>query len=399
LTPIHTNPAHPKPAHRHLFHRKQVRPIIAIGAFLLLPALYGCQGHKIVARINGDTITDEQYSNRLERVVPQEFQPMMQTAPGMSIDAGAVALVTAIRERSVDILAKQKNAMASNETVDALFKYQELANPNLANLIKNGTVQEEEVKHNLRIQTEAVGIGTDGAQVDAKELTDAFNLAKNSPNPVDKLDISEKYGMRLLRVKDETDGLLVLGRLKASGDWSEEARKEGDQKQLDGTDQTFPVPDLQRLPALYDVIKTLSPGQFAPAPITLTVPQQSGTQSFTVVAQLTKKIPAHQVTLDEVRAELTARLLQKKFPQWQQHFVQTLNDFLRSKDTNIEIDIERYRPLVTAFFKTPPEPMVAPGGVSAGPGGASAPPAGASMDAQSPTGTPHGATPPAGGKP
>jgi len=367
LTPIHRNPA---------------RPATIICACLLLPVLFGCQGHKIMARINGESINDDQYQNRLERVSMQDFQPMMQSAAGIPIDAGSVALVNLIRERAVDLLAKQKNAVPSADTVESLLNYQKLAIPNLANLLKTGAVSEDDLKRNLRVQAEAVGIGTDGAQVDAKELNDAFNAAQNSANPAEKLDIPEKYGMRLLRVKDADDGLLVLGRLRASGRFEDEARQEGDRGQLDGTEQVFPVTDIQsKLPALYDAMKTLSPGQFAPAPITLTIPQSTTPQSLVVVAQMTKKIPAHKVTLDEVRPELTSRILQKKFGQWQMHFVQTLNDFLRSKDTIIEIDIDRYKPLIPAFLKTPNEAVVAPSGAAPG---ASAPPGSAAPGMTSP---------------
>jgi hypothetical protein len=383
LTPIHRQPA----------HRRVARSLTTLCAALLLPALSGCQGHKIVARINGEAITDEQYTNRLERITPTELDAMAQSAAGINIDAGGAALVNVIRDHAIDILAKQKNVTPSQESLDAMYNYQKLANPNLASLIKSGAVQEEDLKRNLRLQAEAIGIGTDGAHVDAKEFEAAYNAAKNATDAAKKIDIPEKYGMRLLKVKDMDDGQMALNRLKASGDFAAEAAREGDRPQLDGSEQVFPVADVQlRIPTLYDALKNLSAGQFVPAPLTLSVPQASGPATLTVVVQLTRKYPAHAVTLDEARPVLTTRLLADKFPQWQQHFAQSLAEFLRN--ANIEIDIDRYRPLITAFFKTPPQPT-AGGAVSGGPEGAAgsgAPATGGAAGA--------GATaPPTGGKP
>jgi hypothetical protein len=338
-------------------HRNLARPITAVCASLLLPILCGCQGHKIIARINGESINDDQYLSRLERVVPQEFDPLVKTnRAGLNIDAGAVALVSILREKAVDLLAKQKNVVPTSETVESIFNYQRQADPNIAAMMKTTPGLEEDIRRNIRIQSEALGIGTDGAQVDAKELNDAFNAQKNSPTASDRLDIPERIGLRVLRVKDADDGLLTLNRLKASGDFAAEAAREGDGPPVDGSERIFPTSEIQKqLPSLYEALKSVKPGTFAPAPL----PIINGATSFLAVVEVTHKEPTHIVTLDEVRSVLTQRLLQKKFPQWQLHFIQTLNDFLR-KDATIEIDIDRYKPLIQAFFKTLIEPVSAP---------------------------------------
>jgi hypothetical protein len=159
-------------------------------ATLLLPLLTGCQGHRIIARINGDAITDEQYLARVERVVPQEFQQLAQgNIAQINLDAGAVALVTTLREKAIDILAKNKNVVPSSDTIDQIYKYDMLADPNLPAAIKNNTITEDELKKSIRLSSELLGIGTDGAKVDPKEVEDEFKNVKSSTNPADQLDI------------------------------------------------------------------------------------------------------------------------------------------------------------------------------------------------------------------
>jgi len=374
-------------------HRYLPRAIAALSATAVLPILFGCQGHRIVARLNGEAINDDQYLDRIERVVPAEFEQMSQAHPELPIDAGAVALVTALREKAVDVVAKNKNVVPMPDTVDSIYRYDLLLDAGIEALILKHSVAPEEIKKNIRLSLEALGIGTDGAKVDAKELDDAFKSAKTSPVPTDKLDIPERYGLKLLGVKNTVEGQLVLGRLKATGDFKTEALQESDKAPFDGTERIFPADQIQRqLPVLYDALKPLTPGQFAPSPVTLTAQTPTGPQTFYAVVQLTRKMPSRVVTLNEVSAELTQRLLKRKFPQWQQHFVQSLNDFLVAKDTVVEVDIERYKTLVPAFLQTPAQlpsqqggQVTTPGGM---PSGSGAPPAAGSATSSPSTGKP-----------
>jgi hypothetical protein len=385
-------------------YRNLARPIAALCATLILPVLYGCQGHRIVARLNGEAVNDDQYLDRLERVVPQEFEQLAQAnTTNMPLDAGAIAMVTTLREKALEIVAKNKNAVPTSEAVDQIYHYDLLLDPSIDAALKMNTLTPDDIKKNIRIAIEAVGIGTDGAKVDPKELDDAFKAAKTSPLPADKLDIPERYGLKLLGVKNLDDGQVVLGRLKATGDFKTEAQQEGVKAPFDGSEHVFAATQIQaQLPVLYDALKTLKPGQFAPAPLTLSGSGPNGQQTFYAVVQKTKEIPAHEVTLPEVSAELTQRVLKKKFPQWQQHFVQSLNDFLRDKNTIIEVDIDRYKALVPAFLKTAPEATSSQSGMTGAQGGVPMSSGAGMPSGSAPTGSgPTGSTPATstGGKP
>jgi hypothetical protein len=317
--------------------------------------------------MNGELIDQDQYVDRMQRVTKAVFDQTLQIAGRQSdpqLDAGAVALISILREMAIDQLAKQKGVVPSDDSITSIMNYQRAADPTLDKAIKKDPSMEDLQKRSLRLQEEVFAIGTDGAQVDNNELKTEFEADRAL------LDVQAKVGLRVLGVKDESEGLTLLGQLKATGDFRAAERQEQSPPPFDGTERFFPVDSLQKsaLP-LYDAVKSLNPGQFAPAPVTLTLPTQSGqSQSLIVLVQLTDRLPAKKVTLEQVRPIISQRVLQKSHPQMNQHVLEQLNEYLQNQAKTLEIYSDRYKGVVMAYLFAPPQPMMAPAGAGAPPG-------------------------------
>lgn len=349
-------------------------------ATVALPLFYGCQsGQGIVARLNGAAVNDTLYRDRLERVNINNFNQTLTLAghpyvPGQptdpNMDAGAVALIQILRENAIDQLAKEANAIPSPGTVDQFFNYQKLQNPKL-----DKQVVPTDFKHSIAVQLEVLGVGTDGAKVDAKEVQDEFNRAKS------QLDIPERWGLRLLRVPNETDGLETLNRLKATSgtNFPEEAAKSQAPPPFNGQERFADVKEIQsKEKNLYDALQHVKPGQFASAPINIALNAPAGTPPLYVVAQLTQRFPATPVTLEMVQGAITMSLLQRKFPEYEVHFFQRLTEFFQKHSADLEIYDKRRENLVKTYLMQPPALRSAPTGAAGTPQGApqGAPPTG-----------------------
>ncbi len=384
------------------------------GVLIALFALTGCQGHKVVARVQGEAINEEDFNLRVRHISQVDFARLQPpgSAPA-KLDAGGVAIVTMIQDKLLEKLATDKKVLPSDAEITSTLQY--IRDKNIQNIqqkLKAGTITLEEYKRAFRTQMIQVGLGTNGDRVEDKDLQDLFKARTAD------LAIPEMWTIRFVPANSETTAIELLGRLKASGDFKGEARKI---QAPPGTGEDIVVSaDAQLPPSLKDALKDLKDGQFANAPVAIPAqpaqPGQPPQQTGYLVVQLVRKAPARAATFDEVKLLLRQQKLSETHPQWQQHATEVVNDYNRA--ANIEVSLEEYKPIVATFVTPPPAPKtdtqpmpsIAPGGPPPGgntaPPPSSAPPAGSTTapapstgntTAPAPSGSPSSA--PAGGKP
>ncbi len=354
--------------------RRASRRLLACGvAALSLSWLAGCQGHRVVARVNSSPINEEEYMERVQRTT--------QMLP--NTDAGGTALVSIIREKLTTQLAAQKNAIPSEDAVRKLANYSRRSIPQLYDEINAGQLDESDFLNSVRFNLEEFGIGTEGAKATEAEVQEMYRTQK------DLLAYPDMWTVRLLQVPDPTSGQVILDQLKKDGNFANAARQMGaDPMQASAAGKAATLiasgPNMTTLltdnPSLREALAKLNPNEFLPAPMTVQArnPQApTSLQNIVILVQLVKRLPGKPVTLDETRPLIEQTVIAKKNPEWRQHKNQQLAEFT-GKKSDIQINVKRYQPLLSTYILPQAEGNAAtgPNGTLGGGAGASlAPPA------------------------
>ncbi len=335
--------------------------------------LPGCQGRKVVARVNGETINEDDFTNRALHTT--------NLNPQSGLDAGGMTLANMVKESLLLQLAKSKGVTVTDDQVNKYIAAIEKLNPQIQEGVRSGKISQDDVTREYRLEMMLFGIGTDNAKADAKELQAAYDRHQT------ELTIKGSYTLRLLPLTDPVKAQQALVELKKSGDFKKVAAGAGLPPEIAanmGKDTV--VPAAQAPPELKTALDSLKPTDYVTAPVPLH--NQSG-QQFYVIAQLVDKTKDHVLTLDESRVLVERFALTDKFPQWGQHADSAMNDFITQSKDNIQINIDRYKPIKDKFIlpqpkaamppQAPPGSTPAPGGMGASPSGSAAPPAGGKM--------------------
>src|SRR5207253_2815051 len=147
------------------------RAILALCAVGALTGLVGCQGHRVVARVGSAAITADDFYDRVQHTGAAQFTNL---PPNTTLDAGALTLMSMIRESLIAQLAAEKKVVPSEDTVMRVISYTKRAQPALQDQITAGRLSEEDLVRSIRLSIEEFGIGTDGAKADPKEVEDTY---------------------------------------------------------------------------------------------------------------------------------------------------------------------------------------------------------------------------------
>ncbi len=367
----------------HAF-RRSARPALGVLAVVLL-TLPGCQGRKVVARVNSETINEDDFTSRALRV--------NNITPQAGLDAGGLTLVNMMKDSLLQQLAKSKGITITDDQVNRYITALQRINPALVSDLHTGKVTMEDLVRQYRFEMASFAIGTDNAKPDPKDVQAAYDDQKAL------LKVKGTYTVRVLPLSDPIKAQQALDELKRSGDFKKAAIIGGLPPQVLATvGKDAVIPADQAPPVLKDALDPLRPTDFVKQPIPL---QGQGGQTVYVVAQLVDKQKDRDLNMEEIRPLLERFALAKKFPQWAQHAEKETNDFILKSKDSIQINVDRYKPLRDQFVipqATAPVPAQAPnpgGSMSPGataPGGA-APPSTSGGMAPAPSG---GAVPPTG---
>jgi len=389
--------------------RRYPRLILALPALCATAlALTGCQGRKIVARVNAATITEEEYLNRTQYVHANQFP---QTA---NMDAGGVTLMSMIQDSLTDQLAAEQNYKPSEQAIKQLTEIVRRSTPQIEEQIVTNQMTEEDVYRLVRRLIEITALGTEGAKADPQKVQQMYDdMSKKAIYPA-------TYSIRVLFVTDPVKAKDVMDQLKASKDFKKAAQNLNLQPaEIANAGREVVLPKEGAPPELVKALDALGNGPFTPengpftsGPVAITQPPNPNNptgmgNTVYLIAQLIGKQAEEKPPLDKIRPYLEQRVLQQTQPQWQMHAQQKIGEYTRKayESNQIQINIERYKPLLesvimaqaNAHAEATAPPMS--GGPGAAPGGAPAPgPGGPPSGAPSapPTGS-NGAAP--GGAP
>ncbi len=348
----------------HAF-RQSARPALCALTLALL-ALPGCQGRKVVARVNSETINEDDFTNRALHITSLN--------PQAGLDAGGMTLVNMVKESLLQQLAKSKGIIVTDDQVNKYVSGIEKLQPQILDGIRTGKITQEELTREYRMEMMLFGIGTDNAKADQKELQAAYDKHQGD------LTLKGSYTMRILPLPDPTKADLALAELRKSGDFKKAATVAGlPPTALANVGKDTVIPELQTPPELKNALESLKPTDYVAKPVALRNTQTG--QEFFIVAQLVDRTKERILSLDESRTLVERFALADKFPQWGQHADTAMNDFITQSKDNIQINLDRYKPLKEQFILPKPKP-VAPAPAPTG----SAPASGSSAPAPAPGG-------------
>ena len=352
--------------------RRRLRRIPALPALcaaaIALTALTGCQGRKVVARVNSATITEEDFLNRVQyvRQIPQN----------VSLDAGGLTLVNMIEDTLTDQLATDKKWTPTEEAVKQVAEIVRRTTPDIEQQLTSKQLTEEELYRQVRHLLELTAIGTEGAKADPTEVQKAYDEMKKDPIYPATYTIRVLFVTDPVRANDEK----ILAQLKSSANFKEAAKAlnmtapeiANAGRELVMPKKGAPEDLIKALDALGNGPFTPEKGPFTNGPITINQNPNAGGKPIYLIAQLIGKQADETPPLDKVRPFIEQRVLQQKFPQWQMHAQQKVGEY--TKTAQIQINEDRYKPILDSVIMPQANAHTEqPGGMA--PGGA--PPAGA----------------------
>ena len=335
----------------YLLPRSRARALAALGAAAGLATLSGCQNHKIVARVNGASINDDEYQTFVSHVRAPDFQAL--TTQGVQTDAGGAGMASVVKEKLLEKLATEKNAMPPDQAVTQYYDYVMHTNPAFPTAIAMGQVTPEELHRIIRDQMILVALGTNNATVPEDEIKKEFEAHKDTYN------YPEMVGLQVAPVPDQTTGIELINQIRSTGDFGKSAMKyspRASMVQYVIINERFPA-------ALKDALAGLKDNQLAPAPVAITNPAGGPTQNL--VVKLVKRMSKQDVTLAQAHQSVMQRRLQETQPQLLQHSQEVINDY--NQKATVDVFIDQYKSVVTAALLPPP--AAPPGMGGPGPGG------------------------------
>src|SRR6476619_5296122 len=118
---------------RRRLSRLSALPALCAAA-IALTALTGCQGRKVVARVNNTPIMEDEYLQRIQYI--------RQLPQNSTMDAGGYMLVSLIQDTLTDELAKEKKWVPAEESVNQLAETFRRTRPDFEQQIAAKTLTE-----------------------------------------------------------------------------------------------------------------------------------------------------------------------------------------------------------------------------------------------------------------
>lgn len=368
-----------------LSNRRLLRAGACCTTALSVLLLAGCQGRKVVAHVNKATITEEAFNNRAITSKGAAF------ANTPTLEVGGAVLIEMVREELIHQLAAAKKAEVSKDDLQMLIDYQKHIEPQLASQISSGAISAEDVERQIRLNQEMFAIGTEGAKIDETELKKLYDEQK------DQLKVKESFTIKFLAFPSPEMAQKALDLLKQGKTFVQVAQQvlmvSPAQAEQGVRDLALPVDRIRTdQPKLFEILNALQPNQFVAQPAAIAQPNGGGTQYL--VAQMISRQPEFTPSYAQARILLQRRKLTETRPNWLAHANSELAAFTQKAE--IQISIDRYKPLLTTYILPQAQAEANPAGVV--PPGAveTAPPTGANSSAppqKSTPGAPHKAAP------
>lgn len=325
----------------------------ALAAIGLTLFVAGCGGPKVVARVNKDTITEQDFYTRVEQVDAVELGNSAQ-ARGPA-RAGEYAMRALLTEKLISQLAASKGAAPTDAQVSDYLafarRFPQAVGPNPYR-------SEESAKRDARMQVAMRNLMAKPLNITDKDLQAEYDKLKS------QLVEPKQYRLRIVEVNTEAKARATLDKLKKGISFETVALTDSEDPSLrarSGDAGYLPEPGMP--PSLRSAIKGLKPGEYTKAPVRVEAPQApgqpAGAPPHWFLAQVVEIKDERQIPLKEIRFDIEARVVSSKDPTAGQRVMVLLRDF--TKQANVEVTLKGYEEVAKSLKDSASAPVAPPG--------------------------------------
>jgi|YelNatPaOPRAMG01_1025707.scaffolds.fasta_scaffold10015_3 parvulin-like peptidyl-prolyl isomerase len=334
----------PQTFHKEIDVLKKISFPVSALLFASLIFLSGCGGKKIAARVNNETITVDQFYQRVQEVDAAELAPALQ-GQGLS-HAGEYALQNMIFEKLINQYAAQQHVTPTDSEVQAYVAFaKKESNPQLTWIPPDPFRTDDEWTRVARIALIERKLAMAPLNITENELHQAYNQLKAKLTPPDT------YRVRVIMNSTMQKAQAALASLKKGVDFKTVALTQSEDKASAAKNGELPpLADNKQNPYIHAIVsaaKQLKPGAFTQSVITVPPPpMQKGGKPVYFLVQLIEKIPGVTPTYEESRPICEMQVLDQKDPNALMRVQENIRQF---KDkSNIQIDLAPYQNLMNA---------------------------------------------------
>lgn len=349
----------------------RTRSAIIVGLAVVAAALSGC-GPKTVAKVNSDTITEEQFQSRLRDVDAYELSNSAQG--GGPAKAAEFALQAMITDRVVLQLAESKKASPTDAQVADYIKFTNKFPSAAGRLAADPFRSDEAKKREARMQVAIRNIAMAPLGIKPADIEAQYKLM------LPQLQEPAQLHLRVINNSSEANAAAVLKQLAAGISFETVAMKSSEDsvtRDKKGDIGFVPIPQLP--PGADKLLAPLKDGEYTKTALKVMMSAQArpGAPATPaaryLVMQVVERKPGRTVPLDEVRPFVETSLLQVKDPNALQRVGQTVQEFMQKAD--ISVSLAGYEDVAQKIKQSGAPGGPRPGGPPApgGPGPAPAP--------------------------
>ena len=324
-------------------HRANARCIVLGVAICGVALLTGCQNKDktVVAKVNAQSIVKETWVDKTLASPGFRFR----NDPGHEV--GADVLFTMMTEELIKQAAESVKGAPTDADVAAMVALQK-RDPRVKQALQAGFVTDDELSSSQRIDLEEFGIGVNGQHASATDIDKYYTehkqqftqpetwMVQSLPLPS---DVIAEQAIKLLQMgqpmQKVAQQLLSLPPQIAASQ----------------VNQQLIRADILKMnrPDVWDLLKNSAPNAVGAKPIHNRVKNASGKEvDAYFIFQLTDKTDAWLPSAAEIRPFIEKALLEPSNAGWREHANSVIRDFAHK--ATLEVDIDRYKPLVQTML-------------------------------------------------
>lgn len=334
------------------------------GGLCAVVLIAGCGGkeEKVAARVGKDIITEAEFYKRVQSMDAMTLGNLAQS--GAPARAGEATMRAMILEKIVEQLAATKNISASETDIDQFLAFAKKY-PNLPGSLPNNPYRADDLtRREAKTQLILSRLIAEPLKLKEEDLQKTYDRLKS------QLQEPDQYRLRLIDSSTRAKSEEALTSLKSGVAFETVALTKSEDpssKAKSGDIGMIPANQLPR--ELLAAVKKLKVGEYTKMVVEANLQmrnpatgQPSGQNiKRYFLAKLEEMKPARTPPLQEVRPLIQQQVIQEKDPGFAQRMGEQLQKF--TKETDIQVNIKEYEPLVERL-KNPPG---APGGAPTAP--------------------------------
>lgn len=332
--------------HRPLLPIALMLPTVLVGGLLS-----GCSNNpakKVAVRINKDTVTEDEFLERVQGVSIADLAPSYQQRGPAK--AGEYAMFQTILEKLLEQLAAEKGVKPTDAQINDYVAYakKSFANPNGAALTlmqQNPFRSDADWKRDAKVALIQRGLAVAPLKISPEDQKRKFDEVKSMLTPADK------YHLRILDSTTEAKANQALDALKKGVAFETVALQNSNSVSPGSKDGDIGVIDATSLPpAWLDAIKDLKPNEYTkkvikldPASRNMATPGAQP-QIHYYLLQVIEKLPGKAPTQEESKYAIELALISEKDPQFFQRIAGDIDAFKQKAD--IQVNLPAYKDLL-----------------------------------------------------